>query len=60
MASPKYICARCGFGTNTKHVLKTHIKKTSICEMNIADLDKDKLMESYVNLTQKITEFQCA
>ena len=58
-STPKYICARCGFGTNIKHVLKNHIVKTKPCDFNISDLNKDELMESYKKLTQKSTKFKC-
>ena len=57
--SAKDQCARCGFGTNIKHVLKNHIVKTKPCDFNISDLNKDELMESYIKLTQKSTKFKC-
>ena len=58
-STPKYICGRCGFGTDLKYVLKNHITKTKPCDFNIADLNKDELMESYIKLAQKSTQFKC-
>lgn len=53
----RYICKRCGFNTDIKSSIKTHIMKPYKCKLIFFDISKDELLDLTIKIANLVRSF---
>jgi hypothetical protein len=59
--SKEFICKRCGYKTNLKANLKTHLNNKTICKVLLEDIDRSELLKEIENRElKKKSSYNCS